>query len=322
MPPTDTRPAIRIGHSPDPDDVFMWWPITGMLSPKPPHEPVSAPVLDTGRFRYEGVPADIEVLNRRAVDTGDLEITALSMACYATVHARYQLTACGSSMGYGYGPKLVTRSDSRLTADNLGPLVRSGEVSIAIPGVRTTAFLVLSMMLGLHASDGAARMVEMPFDRVMPAVSEGRVDAGLVIHQGQVMYDTLGLREIADLGEWWLERTRLPLPLGGNAIRRDLDAVHGAGTMAQIARTLEESIRHARFHRTASIDYILGWAPELTRAQAERYIEMYVSPLTVDAGEAGLGAIRRLMDEGTARGRFGHIPTVEFVRAAPTAASE
>jgi 1,4-dihydroxy-6-naphthoate synthase len=292
----------------------MWWPITGILSPRAPHEPVSAPVIDTGKFRYVGVPEDIEVLNRRAVETGDLEITALSMGCYPRVHERYQLTACGASMGYGYGPKLITRRDSKLTEANLRELVRTGEASVAIPGVRTTAFLVLSMILGLHASDGA-RIVEMPFDRVIPAVTEGRVDAGLVIHQGQVMLDGLGLRQLADLGAWWLEKTKLPLPLGGNAIRRDLDAIHGVGTLGLIASTLDASIKHALKHRAASIDYILGWAPELSLAQAERYIEMYVSPLTVDAGEAGLGAIRRLLDEGASLGRFAPVPRVEFVRA-------
>jgi len=313
-PRNDQRPVLRIGHSPDPDDLFMWWPITGMLSPEPPHEAVSGPTLDTGRLRYVGVPEDIEVLNRRAVESGDLEITALSMGCYPRVHERYQLTACGASMGYGYGPKLITRRDSRITEANLGELVGSGEVSVAIPGVRTTAFLVLSMMLDLHAS-GRARIVEMPFDRVIPAVTGGAVDAGLVIHQGQVMLEGSGLRQLADLGAWWLQRTTLPLPLGGNAIRRDLDAVHGAGTLAAVARTLDASIRHALAHRSASVDYILGWAPELSREQAERYIEMYVSPLTVDAGEAGLGAIRRLLEEGAALGRFAPVPRVEFVRA-------
>lgn len=312
-PTSDSRPVLRIGHSPDPDDLFMWWPITGKLDPKPPHRPVSAPVIDTGRFRYEGVPEDIEVLNRRAVQAGDLEITALSMGCYPRVHERYQLTACGASMGYGYGPKLVARRDSTLTEATLREMVATGRASVAIPGVKTTAFLVLSMMLGLTA-DGAARVVEMPFDRVMPAVSTGEVDMGLVIHQGQVMFDGLGLRQLADLGAWWLEKTKLPLPLGGNAIRRDLDEKYGPGTMSQAAATLDASIACALQRRSESIEYILAWAPELSRAQAERYIEMYVSPLTVNAGEAGLGAIRRLMGEGAALGRFADVGRVEFVR--------
>jgi 1,4-dihydroxy-6-naphthoate synthase len=309
--------VLRIGHSPDPDDLFMWWPITGMLAPNPPHGPTTGPTIDTGGFVYRGVPADIEVLNRRAIETGDLEITALSFGSYARVHERYALTACGSSMGHGYGPKVIARKDSHLHAGNLRESLLKGGATLAIPGERTTAFLVFSMMVGLKPGgvDGHVSTVEMPFDRVIPEVSAGRVDAGIVIHQGQVMLDGLGLREVVDLGAWWLERTGLALPLGANALRRDLETRHGQGTLAKIAGTLSASIRHALAHRSASLDYVLEWAPEMSRAQAERYIDMYVSALTVDAGDAGQDAVRRLMEEGAALGRLPRVPPVEFVRA-------
>jgi 1,4-dihydroxy-6-naphthoate synthase len=312
-PANDPRPELRIGHSPDPDDLFMWWPITGMLSPDAPHEPETAPVLDTGRFRYRGVPADIEVLNRRAGSTGDLEITALSYACYASVQGTYALTACGSSMGYGYGPKVVVRSDSAIDGMNLRCTLVSRGATLAVPGVRTTAFLVFSAMLGLDAAS-AINTVETPFDRIVPDVQAGRVDAGLVIHQAQIMVDGVELRAVADLGAWWLDHTELPLPLGANGVRRDLETIYGPGTMQEIAGTLARSIRHALSHRETSMKYVMRWAPELSRERAERYIDMYVNALTVDAGTAGEAAVRRLLEEGAALGRLAPVRSFEFVR--------
>ncbi len=315
---------LTLAHSPDPDDVFMWWPITGMIQP-PSHEHAQGvvparvttkPEIDTGRFRFVPIAADIAALNRRAIATGDLEITAISMNCYAHVAARYQLTSFGSSMGYGYGPKLVGRagmSGERPSvlaspvcyaneSGNFGgqtpPLALGDGAVVAIPGRETTAFLLLSMMLGEHRS--RVRCVEMPFDRILQAAAtgEGGVTHGLLIHQSQLTFAQLGLQLLADVGDWWLRQTGLPLPLGGNAVRRDLDELHGAGTTMEVARLLDRSIRYSLEHRERSLEYSMGFAPEITREQAEQYIQMYVNDLTVAAGEVGERAVRRLLGEG------------------------
>lgn len=323
MPPPVT---LTLAHSPDPDDVFMWWPITGMIDP--PSDPqrieparvISAPELDTGRFRFVPIAADIAALNRRALASGggddELDITALSMFAWAQVHARYQLTAFGASMGHGYGPKVVARTNPERerrafpggSADAISPTDRGVRALLdpaaltAIPGRHTTAFLLLSMMLGDDAAK--LRTVEMPFDRILDAVVTGErgVTHGLLIHQSQLTFASLGLDLVADTGDWWLRRTGLPLPLGGNAVRRDLDARFGSGTTREVVDLLHRSLRHALAHRDRSLAYAMRFAPELTRIQAERYIEMYVSDLTVDAGPRGCQAIQRLLDEAAHRG--------------------
>lgn len=312
--PHDQRPVLSIGHSPDPDDVFMWWPITGMLDPADPAHIERPPVLDTGRFRYTGIPADISVLNRRAVDAADLEITALSIATYARVHASYALTACGSSIGAGYGPKVVARQDSRLTAATFATQMGGAGKRIAVPGRGTSAFLVLSMMLR-----APFEVLEAPFDRIVGIVQRGEADAGLLIHQSQLTFEDAGLRLLSDLGEWWQEATGLPLPLGGNAVRRDLDERYGPGATAEVVRTLDASIRHAIANRGESLAYAMRWAPEINRDQADRYIDMYVNDLTLDAGEAGRLAIQRLIDEGARRGLCPDAGRVEFLRPTPSA---
>jgi 1,4-dihydroxy-6-naphthoate synthase len=322
---------LTLAHSPDPDDVFMWWPITGMIQP-PTHEAaqrvasarvLTKPEMDTGRFRFVPIASDIAALNRRAIASGDLDITAISMNCYAHVAGRYQLTCFGSSMGFGYGPKLVGRADGvasepRRVASPVcyadEPGVDGGDsprlelpagAVVAIPGRETTAFLLLSMMLGDARS--SVRFVEMPFDRILEAAASGEKGAthGLLIHQSQLTFSQLGLRLIADVGEWWLTQTGLPLPLGGNAVRRDLDARHGAGAMREVVQLLDRSVRYALEHRERSLEYCMRFAPEITRAQAERYIEMYVNDLTVDAGEVGERAVQRLLREGH---RLGYCP--------------
>lgn len=301
MPPA---PTLTLAHSPDPDDVYMWWPITGMI--EPPRDPqaivparvISPPEIDTRGFRFQSIAADIAALNRRAVAQGDLDITAISINGYAHVRDRYQLTSFGSSMGFGYGPKVVARSDR--SAD-LADLFSSDAV-IAIPGVQTTAYLLLCMMLGeRHAR---VRTVEMPFDQILDAVATRRdgVTHGLLIHQSQLTFADLGLHLIADVGDWWLKRTGLPLPLGGNAVRRDLDSRFESGFTTRVVDVLYASLEHARRHHDRSLDYCMRFAPELTRDRAEKYIQMYVSDLTIDAGEVGRSAIQRLLDEGSALG--------------------
>jgi 1,4-dihydroxy-6-naphthoate synthase len=313
--------TLTLAHSPDPDDVFMWWPITGMIEPPREHdrvEParvVSSPEIDTGDLRFVPIAADISVLNRRAISQGDLDITAMSMNCYARVAAKYRLTSFGSSMGYGYGPKVVARVretsgvasstcyECELSAKDRGVrALLDSEALIAIPGRETTAFLVLSMMLG--EDHARARTVEMPFDRILDAVVQGTggVTHGLLIHQSQLTFAQMGVELIADVGEWWLKTTGLPLPLGGNAIRRDVDVRFGIGIHARAIEFMYSSIQYALRHRERSLEYCMRFAPEITRAQAERYIEMYVSDLTLDAGEGGRAAVERLLNQGAGLG--------------------
>ncbi len=304
--------ALTLAHSPDPDDVFMWWPITGMIEP-PTHEEaqqgaparrMSEPEMETGRFEFVPIAADIAALNRRAIGRGDLDITAISMNCYARVAGKYRLTCFGSSMGFGYGPKVVAKASGEVRvaspvcyAERLA--IPEGSV-VAIPGKETTAFLLLSMMLG-EARD-RVRFVEMPFDRILETIGKDGVTHGLLIHQSQLTFAQMGLELVADVGAWWLQKTGLPLPLGGNAVRRDLDERSGAGTTREVARLLDASIRYALAERERSIEYCMTFAPEITRVQAEKYIEMYVNDLTVDAGEVGERAVQRLLEEGSRLG--------------------
>lgn len=319
---------LTLAHSPDPDDVFMWWPVTGMIDPRDPDRVVSPPEIDTGRFRFRAIPADIAVLNKRAAESGDLDITALSMFAWAHVRERYLLTSFGASMGYGYGPKVVGRAPaaSRLASpvcyadepgaaatDGLSALLAPGAL-VAVPGVRTTAFLLLSMMLGEHRS--RLHYVEMPFDHILDAVAGGErgVTHGLLIHQSQLTFAEQGMTEVADTGEWWLRETGLPLPLGGNAVRSDLDARLGPGTTQEVVDLLDRSIRYGLDQRARSLRYAMQFAPEITLAQADRYIDMYVSDLTLDAGEAGAAAVQRLLDEAAKLGMCPPIGRVEMLR--------
>jgi 1,4-dihydroxy-6-naphthoate synthase len=291
---SSTPITLTLAHSADADDVFMWWPITGKVDPTHPDRVLEPARLDTGRFTYRAFPADIQELNKRAIAVGDLEITALSFGAYARCRDRYIATSCGSSFGDGYGPKLVARSDRNPTLDDL----RRGGWTIAVPGKQTTAFLVLSILL----AETAFTPVEMPFDTILQAVSDGRVDAGLIIHEGQLLYERLGLVMLADMGQWWRTQTGGPLPLGANAIRRDLETIHGPGTLKAITRTLRASIDYALAHRSESLDYAKGFSPLKDPADLNRYIDMYVNRWTVDAGASGLAAIRYLFQRGTQLG--------------------
>lgn len=299
------RPVLTLAHSPDPDDAFMWWPITGKVAPSPPGATpalLAPPHLDTGRFRFRAVPADIETLNRRAAERADLDITALSARAYADAAAKYAIAACGSSFGDGYGPKVVCRAEATLRCDGC---LREQRPVIAVPGARTTAFLVLSLLIGERFE-----FVEMPFERIIDAVVGGRVGAGLIIHEAQLTFQDAGLRQLVDLGGWWGEWTGLPLPLGLNAVRRDLDERFGPGTIAQVAATLRRSVAHAIAHRDESLDYAMGFAmgnthgseAPPTRASVARFVDMYVNRWTVDMGDAGREAIARLLREGAAAG--------------------
>jgi 1,4-dihydroxy-6-naphthoate synthase len=314
---SDLRPELTLAHSPDPDDAFMWWPITGKV--RPDGTRVAEAVIDTGRFRFAAVPGDIEVLNRRAAARGDLDITALSFRAWALVRGRYVITRAGSSFGDGYGPKVVARNAERgaRNAETREEGVALGEdwlrgMRIAVPGRRTTAFLVLGMMLGRElVAEGSGKIVEMPFDQVIGAVARGDVEAGLVIHEGQVLFEAAGLKLVVDLGAWWRGRTGLPLPLGCNAVRRDLDERFGAGALAEVSATLKRSVEYALAHRAESLEYTMpfalanavkGKSGGATLEQVDRYVELYVNRWSVDLGAEGVAAVRRLFAEGERAG--------------------
>ncbi|MEE2973349.1 MAG: MqnA/MqnD/SBP family protein [Planctomycetota bacterium] len=289
--------VLRLGHSPDPDDAFMWWPLFG-IDAEPPE--VASP-----RFRFEQVEIDIEAANRRAELGEDLlEITALSCGQFPRVADRYAITACGSSMGEGYGPKLVAATDR-----DMGELGGSSP-KIAIPGARTTAALTLGLRLRGH--DWTP--VEVPFETVPDVVRSGEVDAGVVIHEGQLTYAEDGLHLIEDLGVWWGEYTGGPLPLGLNLVRRDLETLHGAGTLVEIAGLLEASVRHALEHRERSIAYAMRFGRGIPAEVADRFVELYVNRLTIDAGDAGREAIERLLREAAEAGLLPPVPAVAFLR--------
>ncbi|MFN0012550.1 MAG: menaquinone biosynthesis family protein [Phycisphaerales bacterium] len=298
---------LTLAHSADADDVFMWWPITGRVDPRAPGtllSPPPQPAIDTGRFGYTAVPEDIQALNARAVATGDLDITAISMFTYPAVQDRYALTCCGWSLGDGFGPKLVVREGTGADLDRL----RKAGARIAVPGVQTTAFLVLTLLLGRNGFVP----VPMRFDQIAAAVSRGEVDAGVLIHESQIDFERLGLRALEDLGRWWKETTGLPLPLGANVVRRDCEQRFGPGTLAEIEATLTASIRHALAHRAAGLAYARTFSPPISDADLDRYVSMYVSPLTVDAGEAGREAVVRLLAEAHGAGLCKPVGRIAF----------
>jgi 1,4-dihydroxy-6-naphthoate synthase len=272
---------ITVAHSPDSDDAFMFY---GLASGAVP----------AAGFEIDQVLADIETLNRAAFE-GRYEVTAVSFHAYAHLWDTYALLPHGASMGDRYGPLVVTRADGPSTLDG---------VRVAIPGTLTTAYLALQLYHPRVAYE------VMPFDAIQEAVKDGRADAGLIIHEGQLTYADEGLRKLVDLGEWWADRTGgLPLPLGGNVIRRDL----GLETMRRVSRLLRDSIAYALAHRADAVAYAQQFGRGLDRARTDRFVGMYVNALTLDYGDRGRAAVRRLMDEAwTARLIPRPVP-VEFV---------
>jgi 1,4-dihydroxy-6-naphthoate synthase len=264
--------SITVAHSPDSDDAFMFY---GLASGS----------VDTGGLDVEQVLADIETLNRAAFD-GKYEVTAVSFHAYAHLHDTYALLPHGASMGDRYGP-IVVASGGEPGVDAV-----KGR-KIAIPGTLTTAYLALR----LYEPD--FDYVVVPFDRIQQAVLDGQAEAGLLIHEGQLTYQDEGLRKIVDLGEWWAERTGgLPLPLGGNIIRRDL----GPDMIAKVSKMLHDSIAYALSHRAAAVEYALQFGRGLDRAKTDRFVGMYVNELTLGYGERGRKGLERLMTEAFERG--------------------
>jgi 1,4-dihydroxy-6-naphthoate synthase len=272
---------IRLGHSPDADDAFMFWALAENR-------------VDTRGFEFEHVLRDIQTLNEWALE-GRLEVTAISLHAYPFVQDRYALLPHGASMGSGYGPVVVSREP--MTKDRLT------EVEVAVPGTMTTAFLVLRMYVG----DFAYRVV--PFDEILDEVKSGEAEAGLLIHEGQLTYESEGLKKVVDLGEWWLLETGLPLPLGANVARRDL----GEERLHDLSEVLAESIAAGLDHRREAMQYALRFGRGLDPELGDRFVGMYVNELTQDYGEEGREAVRELMRRGEAIGAFDRPVTVDFV---------
>ena len=271
---------LIVAHSPDSDDAFMHY---GIASGKVP----------TGGLEFDHVLQDIETLNRAAFE-GKYEVSAVSFHAYAHLTDKYLLLPHGSSMGDDYGPIVVARRD--------GPSALEG-VTVAIPGTLTTAFLALR----IYYPD--VHYVVMPFDVIQDKVRDGEVDAGLLIHEGQLTYEDEGLKKIVDLGEWWAARTGgLPLPLGGNVIRRDL----GPEMVTKVSHILHASIAYALSHRQEALDYALQFGRGLDRDKADTFVGMYVNDLTLEYGDRGRQAVQRLMDEAWEKRLIPKPVTVEF----------
>lgn len=278
--------TIRVAHSPDSDDAFMFYAL-------------AEGKVDTGDLRYVHELQDIETLNQRAL-RGELEVTAVSIHAYAYLSDRYALLPHGASMGDRYGPRLVARSAMR-------PAEIRGK-RIAVPGLLTSAYLALRLY------QPNFEPVVTPFDQIEDAVESGDVDLGLLIHEGQLTYAQRGLKLIADLGVWWHDQTALPLPLGGNVVRKDL----GEELMANISRHLHASIAYGLRHRRAALDHSMRYARGLDRDMADTFVGMYVNDWTLDYGEKGRDAVRQFLARGVDAGVIKTPVSVEFAGESPS----
>jgi len=272
---------ITVAHSPDSDDAFMFY------------------ALATNKVRVPGLKfshtlTDIETLNRKAME-GFYDVSAISFHAYPYVQDKYALMPCGGSVGEQYGPMVIS--------PRMIGLEELKRMKIAVPGTMTTAYLALKLF---------APKIEtavVPFDRIIPEVLAGKYEAGLIIHEGQLTYERSGLKRILDLGKWWHEQTGLPLPLGGNAIRREL----GPELIGQVTKALRDSIQFALDHREPALAYAMQFARDLDSQMADRFVGMYVNDRTLDYGEDGKRAVVKLLDMGYQAGIIPHKPAVEFV---------
>ena len=270
---------IRIGHSPDSDDAFMFYALAKGLIPTDPYEIVH-------------VIEDIESLNQRAL-AAELEVTAISVHAYAYVAKDYALMPCGASIGDRYGPLVVAKT----------PIESLEGKRIAIPGKMTTAYLTLSLF------QPNLEVETRPFDKILDAVQQGEVDAGLIIHEGQLTYAREGLHKVIDLGEWWYEETGLPLPLGANVIRRNL----GTERIREITALLKQSIQYSLDHRSRGLEYAMTYARDMETALADKFVGMYVNDYTLDYGDKGRTGVRELLRRGNEAGIIPHRVDADFV---------
>jgi 1,4-dihydroxy-6-naphthoate synthase len=276
---TETR-TITVAHSPDSDDAFMFY---GLATNK----------LDTGALTFTHVLKDIQTLNEEAF-RGTYDVTAVSFHAYAYIADKYLLLPHGASIGDNYGPILVSREPAKAT--------EISKLKIAVPGTLTSAFLALR----IFNSDFQYEVV--PFDKIIQAVQSGQCDAGLLIHEGQLFYESIGLHKILDLGEWWHEKTGLPLPMGGNVIRREL----GPEVIRQVSHCLSESIRYSLANREDALEYAMQFARDMDPDLADRFVAMWVNDLTLDYTDRGREAVQRLLMEGFERGIIPSRAAVEF----------
>ncbi|QDV53384.1 menaquinone biosynthesis family protein [Gimesia fumaroli] len=279
---TDEKVLIQVGHSPDPDDAFMFHALANDK-------------IETGKYRFTHELQDIETLNQRAFNA-ELELTAVSLHGYAYLTDTYAICSCGASMGDQYGPMVVARE--AWSIDDL-----RGK-KIAIPGKLTTAFLALKLLLG-----DDFEYEEHPFDEILNLVEQGKFDAGLIIHEGQLTYGNQGLKLVVDLGKWWYEDTGLPLPLGANAIRKDM----GQEMMEEVTAILKRSIEYGLEHRDEALDHALKYGRDLNRGSADKFVGMYVNDWTLDFGEKGREAVALLLDRGYEAGIIPNPVKLEFI---------
>ena len=282
--------VFTLGHSPDPDDAFMFY---AMAENK----------INLRGYRFEHRLEDIQTLNERAL-RGELDISAISIHAYAYVSDRYALLPCGASMGDGYGPLLVTRNaeaPSDLSDNEVREWLRG--VTIAVPGPTTSAYLALQLFLDQFDH------VVVPFDQIFDAVSSGRAGAGLIIHEGQLTYASAGFRKVLDLGEWWKRETDLPLPLGGNILRKDIEPA----VRRDLLQILRESIEYGLDHRDAAVQHSMPYARDMDAKLTSKFIGMYVNDFTRDYGEIGRKAIREFLKRAERGGYLKKSVELEFV---------
>ena len=273
---------IRVAHSPDSDDAFMFYAI-------------NTKKIDTKCYEFIDILSDIETLNKEALK-GTYEVSAISIHAFPYVADRYALLSSGASMGDNYGPMVVAKEEF--------PANELKNKTVAVPGTLTSAFLALKLF------EPDINYVVIPFDQIIDAVKEGKVDAGLIIHEGQLTYQDEGLKCIVDLGKWWHEKSGgLPLPLGGNVIRKDL----GIEVMKEISEILRESIKYSLTHRDEAVEYALKYARGMTKDEADKFIGMYVNDLTVDYGERGKKAIELFLKEAYEKRLIPVLPEITFV---------
>ncbi len=272
---------IKLAHSPDSDDAFMFYALAT-------HK------LSTPGYRYTHVLSDIQTLNEAAL-TETYDVTAVSFAAYPTLRDKYILLDCGASFGDGYGP-IVVSSKSMKKEEIAGK-------RIAVPGLKTTAYLSLKLF------EPNFEAVVMPFDKILDAVQSDVVEAGLLIHEGQLLFPQLGLHKVLDLGIWWHEQTGLPLPLGGNAVRKSL----GPAVGREIARVIRESVTYGLEHREDALKYAMQFARDMETELADKFVGMYVNKWTLGYGEKGKQAVRELIERGTKAGLLPAPPTIEFL---------
>jgi 1,4-dihydroxy-6-naphthoate synthase len=279
--------TIHVGHSPDPDDAFMFHALANDKFP-------------TGDLHFVHQLEDIETLNRRAMN-GELEVSAVSIHAYSYLLDKYALLPSGCSMGDKYGPMIVAKKP--MTVSDLA------NVTIAVPGTLTTAFLTLKLLFAAEGMTTKLSFEVIPFDEIIAAVQSGKYEAGLIIHEGQLTFRNQGLHLVTDLGVWWQDRTGLPLPLGGNVVRKDL----GTETIREVSRLIKQSIQYSLDHRQDALQHALKYARDMDISLADKFVGMYVNEWTLDYGPRGREAVKALLDAGHAAGVIPTPTAVEFV---------